>query len=285
MNTITDAKKLDNRGMYFLLFVFAALFSFSHNAWSQNAACDPDYYESLESRAWMEAQREIEQNQNLIVKPDSVLEYTCFNGFGDELAQHAFDMFSETDEWSPPVILPPDSMDNALTNLVGTSLKTYQEANFNHKSLGGRGINKHQFSGTISGGTYTCDQMDKIWQKSPQTAKCYNFQTLSHDSFFTFKDYETEKVRALPQECNVDPRWADQNKKALGKYIGYADGDTPWDEDREFKYLDMTKACAQSPKIITGLKVIKTPTDAGTPEYVCLIPGCYYDGGTCKAAP
>lgn len=265
------------------LWLVAGLFSAPVLA-QTTTACDPQYYMSLESRAWMEAQREIEQNQNLIVKPDSVLEYTCFDKFGSELAQHALDMFSETQNWGP--ILSPTSMDNALSSLVGSSLVAYQKANFVHDpngnanatpiALGGRGENKHQFNATISGGAYTCNMMDKIWQKSDKSAKCYNFQTETQDGFFTFKEYEEKTgddvVRKLPQACAPDSRWADQNKLALGQYLGAADRDTPWNEDREFKFLDITKSCDESPTIQTGLSV----QDAGN-EVICLIPGCVYD--------
>ena len=41
-------------------------------------SCDSNYWRQLSSRAWLEAEREIMQNQNLIFKPDSVLQYTCF---------------------------------------------------------------------------------------------------------------------------------------------------------------------------------------------------------------
>src|SRR5437016_4882806 len=41
--------------------------------------CDPEYMDALEARAYLEAQREVAQNQNYILKPDSVLEYTCFD--------------------------------------------------------------------------------------------------------------------------------------------------------------------------------------------------------------
>ena len=64
-----------------LLFILALCFSFINTARAQAIAsdsCDPNYYDSLASRAWLEAQREITQNQNLIFKPDSVLEYSCF---------------------------------------------------------------------------------------------------------------------------------------------------------------------------------------------------------------
>ena len=41
-------------------------------------SCDPEYMDALEARAYMEAQREIAQNKNLIFKPDSLLDYPCF---------------------------------------------------------------------------------------------------------------------------------------------------------------------------------------------------------------
>jgi len=241
-------------------------------SYAQNSACDADYYKSLEARAWMEAQREIESNQNLIVKPDSVLEYTCFDKFGSELAEHAKDMFSESTRWG--TILPDNSMDNALTSLVGDALVAYQTANFDHKSLGGRGIDKHTFSGNITGGNYTCSQMNDIWQKSNRSAKCYNFQTENHDAFFTFKQFEDSNtvVRALPEACEANSLWADNNKTALGTSIGGSDDNTPWEEDREFTFLDVTKPCTESPTIKTGIQV-KISQGQEFAETICLIPG------------
>jgi hypothetical protein len=276
------------------LLVFCCALVFSQYAAAQDAACDPEYYKSLEARAWMEAQREIEQNQNLIVKPDSVLEYTCFDLFGAELADHAKDMLSETTRWGS--IVPAGSMGTALSSLVGDAIVDYQSANFNHTSLGGRGIDKRKMVASISGGAYTCDQMDKIWQKDANTAKCYNFQTISsQDGFFSFKDMEIKTgadetgvdtasrvVRGLPRACAADSRWADKNKEALGKYLGGADGDTPWEEDREFKFIDPSAACdANTPRIKTGVQVFQN-NQAAFEEEICLVPGCVFDGGSCS---
>lgn len=97
-----------------------------------DAACDPDYYKSLETRAWMEAQREITQNQNLIFKPDSVFEYTCFDRFMNELADHAKDMFSETGRWGAVPAVPVGSLETSLNVLVGDPLRTYLYQNFEY---------------------------------------------------------------------------------------------------------------------------------------------------------
>ncbi len=51
--------------------------------------CDPDFWDVLKDRAWEEGQREINQNQNLIARPDSVLAMTCFDSFLNHLARYA----------------------------------------------------------------------------------------------------------------------------------------------------------------------------------------------------
>ena len=119
----TDQLKISAK----ILGICAVALLFSHSALAQFAAtpCDPDYYESLEARAWLEAQREITQNQNLIFKPDSVLEYTCFDNHLRELADHADEMFSETTRWGGSVLTTPVAqsrhMDNALDLLVSAA--------------------------------------------------------------------------------------------------------------------------------------------------------------------
>ncbi|MBI1301873.1 MAG: hypothetical protein GC137_09490 [Alphaproteobacteria bacterium] len=51
--------------------------------------CDPEFMHALNSKAWMEGQREISQNQNLIARPDSVLTLSCFNKHLDQLGSYA----------------------------------------------------------------------------------------------------------------------------------------------------------------------------------------------------
>lgn len=45
--------------------------------------CDAKLHDLMRSRAWMEAQREVEVAETLILKPTSVLAYSCF---GDQIA-------------------------------------------------------------------------------------------------------------------------------------------------------------------------------------------------------
>jgi hypothetical protein len=157
--------------------------------------CDPEYMDALEARAWLEAQREVAQNQNLIVKPDSVLEYTCFDLFLNEIAGDAATMFSETTRWGPIPGLDATSQDLALQGLISTGLVAYITSNFPHTYLGGRATADGAIQGTVSGGDYACDQMATVWQE----AKCLNmFDEADFDGFYDFQWYSTNDPRQLP---------------------------------------------------------------------------------------
>ena len=246
--------------------------------------CDPQYYESLEARAWLEAQREISQNQNLITKPDSVLEYTCFAKHLDVLTQQAPNMFSETTRWGST----PGDMENSLDNLVGASIREYAE-NFNHNLLGGRSDTEHSLDEVdVSAGTYECEVMQAIWME----AKCMNFidEPLS-DGFFTFEEYSSRlDVRRHPRRCSdIRDEYEDNIELAYGD-------NTPWTEDNIVTYYSdifPVSACGTGniSRIPTGYIVYEpkntassTPTEF--PEHVCIKPGCYFDGNSaCVRAP
>jgi len=252
----------------------------SHAQLIADTPCDSLYYETLSSRAWLEAQREVTQNQNIILKPDSVFEYTCFDRFLNELAEHATQMLSESGSYGTP--LSTTAMDNALERLVGESLRAYVTTNFeNFDLLGGHpagvGIDHTPGStppaGPITGGAYTCDIMNRVWQ----AAKCINFITNSTtDGFYTFQEYVTDAVdkRRLPLiGCGpINTTWVENVTVGLGT--------GPWSNDPLVTYLDRTTpdaGCSGTP-IPTGINVSRpggTPTSY--PEKICLQPGCRYD--------
>lgn len=280
---MTDISETQNavssRKIYFALqFVsilalsFVIAFSLASQARAQfaDSPCDPGYYESLESRAWLEAQREITQNQNLIFKPDSVLEYTCFDKHLSVLAEQAKNMFSETDRWGE--ILPDTHMDEALTNVVGKATQEYVSANFNHSLLGGRSGTSSNISGTVSGGSYTCSVMQDIWMN----AKCMDFlDDPTSDGFFTFEHYASNAdKRFYPRSCPRSPLWSGEIQTAN------AEGGKPWKHDDVETYLNElfpTSACGSgaSSRIRTGLTFMKKSKTYQ--EFACIVPGCWYD--------
>lgn len=247
--------------------------------------CDPEYYKSLKSRAWLEAQREITQNQNLIFKPDSVMEYTCFDQFQGVLAREAINMFSETTRWG--TILPSNSMDQALQNLVNSAVATWTANNFNHTFLGGRSDTLDYTPTAVTPTNYgPCTNMADVWKE----AKCIDFiDEEDYDAFFTFKDYANGKEpRFLPTPCNtgVSSRWNTELQTAT------VDAQTPWQEDKVKTYFNLMDPanCSSAPKIETGVTVIRGDAPNKFREKICIPPGCHYvptglNSGTCETNP
>lgn len=251
--------------------------------------CDNLYYETLSSRAWLEAQREITQNQNLILKPDSVFEYTCFDLLLNELADHASSLLSESTNFGPG--LGSNSMDDALQNLIGTSLITYISNNYGSLPTGAGSYNLlggHPAAAGISHAPqaidgarpYTCDIMGRVWQ----AAKCINFASNEDtDGFYTFEDYATNPVdrRALPTLClPATASWSANLATALTS--------GPWTNDPVQTYFNLTNAqscsggsclCTGDP-VPTGVRVIRSGYSVNDyEEHVCLQPGCRYHPG------
>ncbi|PCI56824.1 MAG: hypothetical protein COB36_00690 [Alphaproteobacteria bacterium] len=251
--------------------------------------CDALYYETLSARAWLEAQREITQNQNLILKPDSVFEYTCFDMLVKELAVHGTEMLSETSAFGTP--LSNTSLDNTLQSLVISSLYAYHQANFGYYPglLGGHTAGLAVFHNPRSNissipSSYNCDIMEKVWH----AAKCINFASNSTtEGFFTLAEYAGTSVldkRTIPSLCTPIPaQWAANLTTALTT--------GPWTNDPVQTYITQltpptcpsTGSCSCSgDPIPTGLNVSRAGTGVTVTNYeehICLQPGCRYHPG------
>ena len=261
--------------------------------------CDPQYSRSLSARAWLEAQREITQNQNLIYKPDSVLEYTCFNRYLNVLGQQAQSMFSESTRWGAG--LGATHMDNALQNLVEAAVVSYINSNFENVNggaggatydlLGGRmsdpgtGLSPSgvdwTFPSSVTGGGYGCNIMNQVWS----AAKCVDaVANTAQDGFYTFANYQASGDRRfLPLACTaIGARWDLNIRESTGI-------NTPWTEDTFLTFVERfnhqlnpaaaaTTGCAHITPVPTGLMVYGTEFTP-YPEHVCFAPGCYYVPG------
>ncbi len=242
---------------------FTALFTsapVTKSAMAQNIdiapqPCDAQYWNQMSSRAWLEAEREIMQNQNLIFKPDSVLEYTCFDQFVAINAQEGAKIFTDTSYFSPKP-LNSNVLANSLNNVVYNSLGKYRDLNFRHSYLGGRadkmivaGNNNNSYQNhgdyfieptkvTVTGRPdnpittkqYTCTTMQKIWQ----TAKCANFidqnEFSETDGFYPFtaiKGYGVDSSgKAIPsvegyaEALNSDKRIFPKGLECAGSNLG-----------------------------------------------------------------
>jgi hypothetical protein len=265
--------------------------------------CDPQYMDALEGRAYLEAQREIMQNQNLIVKPDSVLEYSCFDSILRTIARANGDRsnFSESNRWGEVPNHGTQSLDNAIQAVVGASLTSYITANFNHNYLGGRAAINYTPTSVVPGSaTYSCSEMARVWQ----AAKCMNFFDRTDDQFFDFPYYtnNANDPRKLPQACNstaINNTWMNRAfNSAPNRYT--LSPENPLDAanftvDNVTTYLSRINPVGVAPAancdnnpIPTGVVVYR---QGFAPEYyyekVCTNPGCYYvpSGAGTQAAP
>lgn len=273
--------------------------------------CDPDYWESMTSRAWMEAEREIVQNKNLIFKPDSVMEYVCFDSFMQHAAQHVGDIFTHTTYFDSKMIIPRGSTqistEFTLTKAVTDSLKTYIDSNFGHKFLGERA--KHREGGVMQDRTlgdasnmrsYQCSVMNNLWQ----AAKCENFihnDNFVNDGFRPFDDildssgnaqvkgYKNASVpdpRLFPIGCskpdNGDWTWENAIPRAQNENDQLYKFATPLKKTYDDIRPKLEPGSCSEP-IKTGVTVKTSASDAGYDDGVCSNPGCTYNqGGTCQ---
>ncbi len=240
--------------------------------------CNGNILQSIEMRGWLEAEREVVQNQNIIVKPDSVMEYTCFDSHLNNLALNGAEIFSENlSDWSGASNISDDDMDNALNNMVWSSANGYLEQNFGHTLLGGRSAINYPLPSSVNGADYTCDIMDKIWE----VAKCYNFQQLPNDGFMEFDKYATTDNRMLPTPCGaadsrvidyvigtyVSPDWAPEMKPAVKASYDNA------------TLYNLVRNCGGSSRVIkTGIRIFDDSPSSPRNDAICLNPGCAYNG-------
>jgi len=257
------------------------------------ATCDPEYWNAMRSKAWMEAQREIAQNQNLIYKADSVLEYSCFDNFLRALAGNAIRLFSENESiFGVPIIpITPTSMDNALNTLVARGASRYIADNFGHTFLGGRSTADYALSEDITQGAgyvYNCAAMAQAWE----AARCLNFNDQpSVDDFFAISHYNSESWdprSTLPEGflCEPPGGWESNYLRAINDPMVYQE------QLVSARLNFFGPACEgpeSAPRIPTGIQVRRGQggNAVNYDEYVCVNPGCAYDhrAGRCARSP
>lgn len=249
----------------------------------QQDTCNGAVLDAMKARAWMESQQEIEQNQALVFKPDSVFEYTCFDQIVGITGEHVAPIFSENTYWG--LIHDSQHTDRALNAAVLVSLRAWLITNFSHTFLGGRtGVNgrpaiDYTPVSTGGGGGYVCDSMKQVWA----VAKCWNFtmdpkdQTyLSFDQIGPFGD-----PRTLPTPCTAAPVWSSGIQSIWRQNPAWY---TPYTQNNAQTYALVGPRirpgqCGQP--LSTGVTVKMEGTE-DFPDAVCSNPGCTYNGSSCQ---
>ena len=241
---------------------------------AQNQVCDPEFMKTLRDRAWMQAQREIELNNMIINKPDSVLKLTCF----DEFLNHAAGNYIFASDEVPP----QESLNKALGSALGHTGNGFQ---FNLQ--GGELDENGDLASSVSPGNYgNCMAMQDVWE----AVQCNN---ISYASFVELSDF-TEidpDLRTTPMQCSAEAPddntgWQDALDRMRTKAVGI---DVHTDVDAE-EYFDSVKLfrdnwapinqtdinCGESTPVPTGVKVNRAGQQTSYNEKICPNPGCYY---------
>lgn len=249
---------------------------------SDRNSCDANFMNQIYAKAFLEAERETVIKNAIILKPDSVLEYSCFDHLAARVATHAGPLFSE--------LLTPESLDEIINVLVLESLVKYGE-NFSHDFLGGAATDdNHIFSPTTTGVQGACDYMNNIFY----IAKCDDFAL--NAPFMTFEQLLTTDPRLLPYSCPTPLRVsAELIATANNQDRLYASFD-PLETLLYIMSPPFAGLCENATPIPTGVIVSYQENDqdlAGNPitveayssdkvccsDKVCSNPGCYFDHG------
>jgi hypothetical protein len=293
------------KSVYLLLAAFLLVLPASKaDAQIAEQACDPGYFQQLTARAWMEAEREIMQNQNLIFKADSVLEYTCFDQFVSLATWPGGNIFTHSDYFSQKVIPrgSPYALERTMTSVIYNALVSYRDENFEHTYLGGRSQHmdaeqtNSEFKSPMENQAYTCTTMANIWK----TAKCANFVDNENfedtDGFYPFMDlkgFGEASSDIAGYETIINTRkWPDIAPYPCGNDLGPG-GD--WNAADEFAnnigeplyqfqtplgelYMEVGERLIPgvcTDPILTGVTV-KTVGSGTWADGVCTNPGCVY---------
>ncbi len=272
-------------------------------------ACDEDYLNVLRSQAWLAGQYDILMNQSLILKPDSVFEYTCFHQFLGYTSDVIAPIFSESQEFEEINIdigtvrgsriintgfaRDEGSMADSLTSAVIDPLTTYLENNFGHTFLGGTSA-MDGATPAIGGASYTCEAMALVWQ----IAKCTNFHPpwlpeMGRGNLYEIEDFVGYDPRLYPEECDNSQVFQEFIDISNNEDLDYHTVDEPVPEGFG-SYVELREPPCTSPPIPVGLTytredpvivhdlVVDTET-IEFQEHVCPNQGCHYDpeAGAC----
>lgn len=163
--------------------------------------CATDTWTAMVNQAVIEARREDILNKRFIVKPDSVLDYGCFDENLKTAQANLGPIFSETPNWAAKNvnILPEQvtikryhqsGLKNALASVVEQAAQSYYNQQFNQAPLAGSTP-----VGGITGGK-NCGLMGKVWS----AAKCKNFDDVR--VFYSFEDLKDFEPREYPANMN-----------------------------------------------------------------------------------
>ena len=183
--------------------------------------------------------------------------------------------------------LGAEHADMLLNSLIMGALSDFTSVNFSHDFLGGAltGFG-YDSASSVGGAAGTCNHMNSVYF----LARCEGFGLDA--PFMTFEELASADPRSLPESCDtpmpITTALIDVAKNKEFRYAAY---------DKTKTFIDYLDAASCKPPVPTGLTIKITTysmdlagnyNPSGTniiKDNVCVNPGCYYDGSTCKVGP
>lgn len=272
--------------------------------------CDANFMNQIYAKAFLEAEREVVISNSVMLKPDSVLEYTCYDQLAAYVATEGGPIFSESDRWHPTTVPNPNStpisidvymgdtlLDSQIEALVLDSLNAYANGrgggsgdigSFSYDFLGGTAAgDNNTFSTTVSGVGGVCDFMYAMYH----IAKCDDF-ALNSGGFMTFEEIALPGGGGLvsPALVSTDPRLLPMTCPS-NHAITQAIVDVAKNQDWTYAWIDQVdtllpimnppdpSACENSDPVPTGVMVqyVQYGQDINNNPIVSVAPYTYPD--------
>lgn len=268
-----------------------------------DSACDANFMNQIYAKALLEAGREMIIAEATIIRPDSVLEYSCFDHRAAEVARLAGPIFSEL-HWTAgfiDVFLGRNHLDRSIQSLVLTSLNAYGGQNFPQGFLaGGAAGDDHDFSDTVAGVSGACDYMYNVHYISKCEDFGLNAPFMTFESYFSSPALLVTDPRTQPTTCPASSEITHVNVEiAKNKDWSWASFDQVDPFLEKFRASDGS-TCENNVPIPTGVVVrqvtygqdlagnpIMGAAQYSYPDKVCSNPACYFDQNTaqCQTVP
>jgi hypothetical protein len=247
--------------------------------------CDPDIFDRMRQKAWMEAQRENIATQGIITRPANTFALTCFDRQVGMAMNNGVAVNGNTTAYQNAV---SNNAGGIAGGLIGGSGTMIPQPN------GGSTNTSYNTSPTPTG-SYSCNTMDQMWA----AAQCSNMQGAM---FPSLKEVSND-TRDYPQSCSTSRD--DSGLYTYGGALGqiYATGASipgfnnmsthfcqtgPLSQVESANNEDGSDACPQQdgsycwPGKKTGFKL-----DGSVDEITCSNPGCVpkLESGEMKCRP
>lgn len=247
--------------------------------------CATDTWTAMVNQSVLQTRREMAINERYVVKPDSVMAYSCLSEQLMQVGQGA-GVFSESQLWANRQVdlldgfsqtvtidMGRNSLDGAINNVAREPYEYFLQSVFSHDFLAGQapgliGSGDGDEDGNSQAGT-TCGAMSQVWR----IAKCMN---VTDDPMFpTFEQMIGTDPRRFPPNLRCSDTGITQNMIdiARGRDI---------QRDPITTHLTMMNGTECHPPIATGITVERQEgasqitTRRRAADGLCITAGCSY---------